>query len=153
MTRSLTLPTRLPAMTPAAIDKVRALQITEAARPQVPLETRHVLHGGMYARTILLPNGVELVAALIKIPTLVIVEGSVMVWLGSMSRWLTGQTVLPASAGRKQVFYALLDSTITMIFPTAAKTVADAEACFTDEASLLASRRADAVSETIITGE
>ena len=92
MTRSLTLPTRLPAMTPAAIDKVRALQVTEAARPQVPLETRHVLHGGMYARTILLPNGVELVAALIKIPTLVIVEGSVMVWLGSMSRWLTGQT-------------------------------------------------------------
>lgn len=143
----------LPAMTPASIAAVQLFQGAETQKPQVALDTQHVLHAGLYARTIRLPAGVTTAAALIKIPTLVIVEGDVLVWLGAESRRLTGYTVLPASAGRKQIFSALLDTVITMVFPTDAKTVEEAERAFTDEADLLASRRKDTYNEIIITGE
>lgn len=142
----------LSAMTPAAIARVQALQASEAALPQVTLDTQHVLHAGLYARTVSLPAGVEMTGALIKVPTLVIVEGDVLVWLGHDSRRFVGYHVLAGSAGRKQAFYALADTMITMVFPTDAKTVEDAERQFTDEFSVLASRRADA-RNTIMTGE
>lgn len=142
-----------PAMSDEAIHNVRLLQIAEAALPQVPLETQHVLHAGLYARTLRLPDGVEMTAALIKRPTLVIVVGDALVWLGAETHRLSGHNVLPASAGRQQVFFALTETFITMIFPTGAKTVAEAEAQFTEEAALLASRREDAHNTIIITGE
>lgn len=140
-------------MTASSIALVREFQDAEAAKHQVTLETRHVLHGGMYARTIRLPAGITITGALIKIATLVIVDGDVIVWLGTESRRLTDYTVLPASAGRKQVFCALLETFITMIFPTEAQTVEEAERQFTDEAEILASRREDADNTAVITGE
>lgn len=144
---------RLPAMSDEAIHSVHRLQSAEAELPQVPLDTQHVLHAGLYARTLRLPDGVEMTAALIKRPTLVIVVGDALVWLGAETHRLSGHNVLPASAGRKQVFFALTETFITMVFPTDAKTVEEAEAQFTDEASLLASRREDAHNTTVITGE
>ena len=42
----------IPAMSATAIRAVRALEERLLALPQVPIETRHVLHAGMYARTI-----------------------------------------------------------------------------------------------------
>lgn len=144
---------RLPAMSDEAIHSVRLLQIAEAELPQVPLDTQHVLHAGLYARTLRLPDGVEMTAALIKRPTLVIVVGDALVWLGAETHRLSGHSVLPASAGRKQVFFALTETFITMIFPTDAKTVAEAEAQFTSESDMLASRRSGARNDVVITGE
>ena len=140
-------------MDETAIRKVRALQQNDAALPQIALDTHHVLHAGLYARTVRLPPGVRLTGALIKIATLVIVQGDTFVWLGAESRRLTGYAVLPASAGREQAFVSVAETFITMIFPTRARTVEEAEREFTDDHELLASRHQDAHNEIIITGE
>ena len=143
---------RIAAMSDAAIAQVRALESLALAMPQVALETRHLLHAGLYARTIHVPAGVMITGALVKIATMLIIHGDVVVRLDGESVRLSGYTLLPASAGRKQAFLAESDTYITMIFPTAATTVAAAEAQFTDEADRLASRRSDRNS-VIITGE
>ena len=143
----------LPAMSDTAIEAVRELAGREMELPQVPLPTEHVLHGGLYCRTICMPAGTRVVGALIKIPTTVIVHGICTVWIGEESWYLSGYNVLQASAGRKQVFEASEETFITMLFPTAAKTTEEAEREFTDEFELLASRRADTPNQIVITGE
>lgn len=140
----------IPAMTPAAIARVREIEnYMMATQPQFDLPILHVLHGGMYVRSLFMPGGTMITGALIKIPTTVIVVGDAIVWLGDDERRVTGHTILPASAHRKQGFHALTDTHITMLFPTDAKTVAEAEREFTEEWERLAPGRA----ETIITGE
>ena len=53
--------------------------------------------------------------------------------------------VLAGQPGRKQAFVAHAETWLTMSFKTEARTVAEAEAEFTDEAEHLGSRRDDAV--------
>jgi len=144
--------TRIARMSPGSIDQVRRLESAALALPQVPIETTHVLHAGLYARTVRVPAGVLLTGALIKIATLVIIEGDVLVHLDEGSLRLRGHHVLPAAAGRKQAFIAMAETHITMIFPTAARSVTEAEQEFTDEAETLASRRDGAINRIIITG-
>ncbi len=54
---------------------------------------------------------------------------------------VAGYTVFSASAGRKQAMVALTDTYLTMLFPTDAKTVDEAERAFTDEYDLLVTRK------------
>lgn len=96
----------IPAMSATAIRAVRALEERLLALPQVPIETRHVLHAGMYARTICVPAGVMLTGVLIRIPTLLIVSGHATVFIGEEDVELSGYAVIPASAGREQAIYA-----------------------------------------------
>lgn len=143
----------IPAMTPAAIDRVRLLEGERAALPQVPIRTAHLLHGGMYARTILVPAGVLITGTLIKVATVLIVKGDALIYVGDdRPLQVAGYAVLPASAGRKQAFVALGVVHLTMIFPTRAATVEEAEREFTDETDLLASRR-DGLNDIVVTGE
>lgn len=147
----------IPAMSPAAIAKVCALETDLAKRPQIAIPISHTLHGGVYTRTLLLPvkgdlKGV-LTGALIKIATTVIVSGDVIVFVGDDTIRLRGYNVIPASANRKQAFIALTDTYITMIFETKAKTIKEAEDEFTDDGLLLTSRLPDAVNNIVITGE
>ncbi len=135
------------------IGKVIALENIVRQAPQLTIDTDHVIHGGMYARTITIPKGAALVGALIKIPTMVIVSGHCTVTIGDDVTELCGYQVLPASAGRKQAWVAHQDTDVTMIFPTTAKTVEEAEAQFTDEASLLMSRIGDGQDTVTITGD
>ena len=72
----------IPAMSAKAIRAVRALEERVLALPQVPIETRHVLHAGMYARTICVPAGVLITGAHITIPTLLIVSGHATLFIG-----------------------------------------------------------------------
>ena len=131
-------------MSVEAIDKVRELEAMALDLPQVPIRTGHVLHAGLYARTIVIPAGVMLTGALVKIPTVLIAEGEAMAYIGTdQPMRLRGYSVIAAAAGRKQAFLALSDLHLTMIFPTAAKTVEAAEWEFTDEAEALLSRRED----------
>ena len=132
----------IPAMSAKAIRAVRALEARVLALPQVQIETRHVLHAGMYARTICVPAGVLVTGAHIKIPTLLIVSGHATVLIGGEDVELTGYAVIPASAGRKQAVYAHADTLLTMLFPTGARTVEEAEQEFTDEPDRLRSRHA-----------
>lgn len=122
------------------------------ACPQVALHTHHTLHGGVYTRTVRIPAGVIIVGALIKIPTTVIVSGDCLVTTDGEIMGLDGYGVLRASAGRKQVFRALTNTYLTMLFRTDAQTVEDAEAEFTDEAESLLSRREGASNSMAITG-
>lgn len=142
---------RLPATGPAALAQVRALEATLLALPQVAIATHHVLHGGMYARTVAIPAGVVLTGALIRIATLLVIDGDVLVHAEGEPMHLTGRHVVPASAGRKQAFVALAETHLTMLFPTRATTVAEAEDEFTDEAGLLFSHAG--INRITITGE
>jgi glyoxylate utilization-related uncharacterized protein len=126
-------------MTADEIAKVRALESVLAGLPQLDLETIHTLHGGIYTRTIMMPAGSMLTGALVKIQTTVIVQGECTVFIGGRAVELSGYTVCPAGAGRKQAFAATSDTFITMMFPTSAQTVEQAETELTDEHDLLSS--------------
>ena len=144
---------RIPAMSSSAIAKVDALAEFSRQFPQEEIETHHVIHGGMYARTISIKAGDMLTGALVKIPTMLVINGDVTVFADNESFRLTGFHVLPASANRKQAFIAHADTAMTMIFASDATTVHDAENEFTDEAHGLMSRAEDAKNFIIITGE
>lgn len=128
------------AMDTGAVARVRQLETMAAQMPQAAIRTEHALHGGMYARTVMIPAGVMITGALIKVATILIVEGVALMYGQDGTVELTGYNVLLGAAGRKQAFVAQSDIHLTMIFPTAALTVEQAEREFTDEHHLLASR-------------
>lgn len=153
MTGLVAAESRIPTMTPQAIDKVRELEAITRELPQVEIATEHVLHGGMYARTICIPAGVVLTGVFIRVPTLLVFDGNATVNASDEVVTLVGYHVLAASAHRRQAFLAHADTRLTMVFATQAKTVAEAEDEFTDEAHLLFSRKPGAVNHINITGE
>ena len=130
----------LPTMSDEVIAQVKAFEVRVLDAPQTELLTKHVLHAGMYVRTIMLPAGHVMTGACIKIPTVVTVCGDADVYTGEGVLNLQGYNVLPAQRGRKQAFYAHTDTHISMAFPTRAVTVSDAEAEFTDDYEMLMSR-------------
>jgi hypothetical protein len=142
----------IPPATPEILAKLDDVQSKLLVDEQLDLATEHVLHGGMYARTLRLAPGVIITGALIKIPTLLVFKGHADMLVGDEWIELMGYGVIPASAGRKQVFVTHSPVELTMLFPTQAKTVEEAEAEFTDDAERLLSRRStrDIV---VITGE
>lgn len=126
------------AQAPAQIDAVRALESRMfASADRLPFTTYHLLHGGMYARTIRAPKGIQFVSALIVIPTVIIINGHVLVGRGGESQLFRGYNVVAASAQRKLVYLTYDDTDITMLFPTQFKTVAECEHQFTTETELL----------------
>jgi hypothetical protein len=134
---------QLPAMTSADVEKVRALESHLLDLEQVPIQTQHHFHAGLYVRTIRIPAGVMITGALIRIPTLLIVSGHVTVFIGGEALELQGYHVVPGHAGRKQAFLAHADTDLTMTFATRATTVEEAEQEFTAEADMLKSRQQD----------
>lgn len=141
-------------MTQNAIRNVFEIEKRMLSCPQVQIKTVHVLHAGMYARTIVMPVDIYLTGALVKIATLLMISGDAEVLIGDgISTRITGTVVLPASAGRKQMFRTYAETTITMAFPTAATTVEEAEREFTDQHDMLMSRRDPELNTIIITGE
>lgn len=140
--RDLVPSAALAAMSLDAIDKVRRLELLSLEHPQVQILIEHVLHAGMYARTAHVPAGVMITGVLVKVPTILIVKGDAIVYVGDDTPLhCIGYNVLQGAAGRKQAFVAETDLCLTMLFPTEAKTVAEAEAEFTDEIEMLQSRR------------
>jgi hypothetical protein len=143
---------RWPAMTDTALAAVRALEAELLAMPQVAIRTHHQIHGGIYTRTICIPKGVAMTGVLVKVPTTLVICGDLTVYTGGDDMRLTGYTVLPGAAGRKQAVYAHADTWVSMSFPTTATSLAEAEAEFTDEQHLLASRGSTS-DQVVITGE
>ena len=143
----------LPATSPEIIELLGKAQALCMKREQTPIKTDHVIHAGMYARTITMPPETLLIGALIKIPTIVITVGSARVLVGRDWADVDGYQVLPGSKNRKQIFVSRGPFVVTMIFPTSAKTVEEAEAEFTEENSLLLSRKQDDMNSVVITGE
>lgn len=133
------------AMSDQAVAQVRALETLALQLPQIEIETQHTLHAGMYARTVKVPKDMMITGALVRIPTVLIVAGDCLMYTEDGTISLRGYHVFQAAAHRKQAFVAREDTWITMMFPTAAQTVAEAEEEFTAEADLLVSRREGAV--------
>lgn len=134
----------IPSMDEIAINKAKRLENELLNLTQLELETTHTFHAGMYARTVKLPANTIMSGALIKIPTIVIVDGHCLIYIGDETRQLNGYHVISGSANRKQAFLSFKDTYITMIFPTNAKTVEEAEMEFTDEYESLMTRKESA---------
>jgi hypothetical protein len=130
----------IPALTDTQLARVRDFEAFALSRPQLPVTTRHCFHAGIYSRSLMMHAGEIICGALIKIDTVVIVSGDCSVVTGGGAERVTGYHVIPAAAGRKQIFYAHADTWLTMQFATAETTIEAAEAQFTDEADRLASR-------------
>lgn len=125
------------AMSDEHVQRVRNLEAMAQAMDQVPIETTHSFHAGMYARTIKIPQGVTLTGAFITIPTLLIASGEGAVFTEQGTELFNGYNVFQCEANRKQAFIAITDVYLTMIFKTDATTIDEAEAEFTNEAHLL----------------
>lgn len=144
---------RIPAMSDQAIEKVRKFEMEVLKLPQINIATYHVLHAGMYVRTVMVPAGCTITGALIKVATVLIVAGHAKVFLDNETAEMSGYNVLAASENRKQAFYAITDIWLTMVFPSKAKTAFEAEDEFSAEAGLLMSRKDGAINRITITGE
>lgn len=142
----------LPATSPDTLKKLAAVEDLLLANTQLAIRTEHILHGGMYARSIVLEPEQVITGALIRIPTILVVNGHCSMLVDDGWHMMNGYHVLPASAGRKQAFVAWSRTSLTMLFPTDARTVEEAEAQFTDEADRLLSRQSSE-DTIIITGE
>lgn len=134
------------------IDKVRKLEAAILRLPQVEIPITQLLHAGMYARTMFVRAGVTVTGAFMKCATMLIISGNMKVYIGSETRELSGYNIIPCSADRKQAGYAITDTFVTMLFPTKAKTIEEAEECFTDEVDKLMSRHGGS-NHIQITGE
>lgn len=144
---------RIGPMSAEAIDKVCQLEAETLKMPQVDLVYDHVLHGGMYARSTMLPAGILLTSVPIKIDTILIVQGDALIYVGTENPiHVEGYSVLPAAAGRKSAIFARADTWMTMLCSTDAATVAEVEAELSDEADRLSSRRSEATNHARITG-
>ena len=139
-------------MSAETIANVRKFEKQLGDLPQVTIETTHHLHAGMYSRTIMVPAGVAIVGSLMKIPTLLILSGEHIMYVDDNPIRLSGYNVFTGNANRKQAGVSLTDTYITMVFPTNAKTIEEAEAEFTNETHLLFSRKEGAVNNIIVTG-
>jgi hypothetical protein len=123
--------------------------------PQIEVRTEHVIHGGIYTRTIRMKPGTYVMGAHYKVPSTVVLSGTLFAYTGTWKRF-DGVNVLTGSRGRKQLFATppenTEDAVITTSFRTDAKTVEDAENEMTDESELLMSRKSDG-DLVVITGE
>lgn len=131
----------IPATVDAYMEATKAVESALKALPQVELETTHSLHAGIYSRTVRVPEGVMLTGALIKIPTVLTIVGSLTLTIGDHVEDVEGFRLFECAPGRKQVMLARSESYVTMAFASNAKTIEEAEEQFTDEFENLMSRR------------
>ena len=144
----------VPAMSESAVELVRRFEKLALAMPQIGIPTDHLIHAGMYARTIFMPKDSLVTGTLIKIATIVIMTGNTVWYVGTDEPvYRVGYHVVPASPGRKQVVIALEDSYITMMSTYEGDTLEGAERNFTDEYDLLGSHNDAQCNRVLITGE
>ena len=141
------------AMSHQSIKKVEKLEARMLDLEQEEVMTHHLIHAGLYARTIKVKKGVMITGANVKRATTLVISGHVVVWANDAEYDLEGYHVIPCSANRKQAFVAKEDTYITMLFPTDSREVEDCENEFTDDADQLMSRHNPQTNTIIITGD
>lgn len=132
-----------PAISPTPTDILASYLVEDAVRrldAQVRVPLVHSLHGGVYTRTARLEPGITITSVLIQPETTLVLSGDLEVLVAGEWVRLRGFHVLPARANRRQVMRSEHGATITMIMPTTAKTVEEAEREFTPEFHLLQSQ-------------
>lgn len=144
---TLSLVSDLPPCTPKDMAETMRMREVVAKLPQYDFPTEQFFHGGMYVRTVQMPADSILCGAVIKVPTVVAVSGNCLVKVGEEAREITGYAVLRGAPGRSQIFIAREETFITMLFPSKASTLDEAEQEFTDEYDQLISRRSQCQAE------
>ena len=108
--------------------------------PQVDLETQHIVHAGMYARTALIRKGATLTGAQMNLDNICVLYGDISVTTAEGVKRLTGYHVLPAVAGYKRVGYAHEDTWWTTFIATDETDIEKIENLATDESEKLQTR-------------
>lgn len=134
----------VPAHIIAAVEEQEALMLQQAAETgtEVELPLHQQLHAGIYTRTVWQPAGTTLVAARVRVPTTVILDGNQ--WVAGASAnaiHFKGRHVLAAEPGRKVHVTAIKDSVCTTCYRTDAATVEEAEREYTEEWTKLQNNR------------
>lgn len=150
--RLVTASNVLKSATPQMLSKIARAVENMKRYPQTRFRTRHLIHGGVYYRTMDVHKGSIVAGCLMKIPTALVISGNVVVYDGQEWTHYTGHNVLAGMAGRRQIFLGEEFSTMTMSHATKASTVEDAEKEFTDEHESLLSTREGYENEVVITG-
>lgn len=122
-------------------ERVRELEDFNRQFPQIPLFTAHLIHGGMYARTIFIPAGTELTGALTLQDNVVVMHGGITVTTDDGPQVLDGFHVLPAKAGAKRAGITHADTWWTTLWTTDLDDVAAIENSLTAEADQLQTRQ------------
>lgn len=142
----------IPAMSQASIAHARDMEAVISSQPQISIPTQHIIHAGVYARTVLIPKGVTVAGVVVKRTSCLIICGHVTVFIGDdKAKEFKGYNLLTTDANRKQVFVAHEDTYLTMLFATRSQNIHDAENEFTDDGEFLMSRKSDSLNEIIIT--
>lgn len=129
-----------PALVAPTVETLATLREIDARMlelPQAGITIDHLIHGGMYARTAHVPANTLVSGVVMARATVLVLQGDVTVFTGADEVRLTGFNVLPGSAGRKQLFLAHSETHMTMLLPSRAQSVFEAEHDFTDEPELL----------------
>lgn len=121
-----------------AVAKAEAFALT---LPQVDLQTQHLVHGGMCARTIFIPAGTFLTGALTEMDNVCVMFGDIEVTTDDGPVRLVGFHVLAAKAGAKRAGRTFADTWWTTVWPTKLTEIADIEDEMTREAAKLQTRR------------
>jgi hypothetical protein len=122
---------------PQILQRLRDLDAAMLALPQTEVTIDHLIHGGMYARTAHVPADTVVSGVALSRATVLVLNGDVTVFTGAEAVRLTGFHVLPGSAGRKQLFRTHAETHMTMVLPSSAQSVDEAEHEFTGEPELL----------------
>ncbi len=130
--------------TVAAVSTLENLLLT---LPQIDLGTRILLHGGMCARTILIPAGTVLTGALTNLDNVSVVYGDITVTTDEGAQRLTGFHVLPAKAGAKRAGVAHADTFWAMVWPTELTDLEEIENEITPESGKLQTRQTTLLTE------
>lgn len=125
----------------ASVDAVRRLEDAVADLPQIDLSTENLVHGGMCARTVLIPAGTVLTGALTNMDNVCVMFGDIEVTTDEGAKRLTGYHVLPARAGAKRAGFAHADTWWTTIWPTDLTDIEAIEDEATSESARLQTRR------------
>lgn len=125
----------------ASVDAVRRLEAAVSDLPQIDLSTENLVHGGMCARTVLIPAGTVLTGALTNMDNVCVMFGDIEVTTDEGAKRLTGYHVLPARAGAKRAGFAHADTWWTTIWPTELTDIEAIEDEATSESHLLQTRR------------
>lgn len=140
-------------MSQEAMDLVEDMNtVLQSHEHQIAISTDHVLHGGVYYRTLMIPAGVFLTGATIRVNTTLIINGKCVFYTDGPPLAIRGSAVVPAFAGRRQAVYAEEATIITMSFATDASTVEEAEEQFTPDARRLGSRSHPECNTYLVTG-
>lgn len=110
----------------------------------VDVQIKHDICGNLYSRYCLVPKDVVIVGALLKVPTLLIVNGDCIVYDGQKTQRITGYKMLQGQAYRQSAFRALQDTQLTMLAVVqGCSTVEEAQRYITDQSALLTNHRTE----------